>query len=311
MRTAVSRVLVAFLVVCFAFPPGGVSAYQESGGVNVLSILPELICVGDTITLEGVATTDWPEIPTEPGLVPLAPLKITTVEISAQHGKVSPSIVSQSNDGYYFSFTYTAASEGEEDIRLILNRGISTHHEKFKVQRSCDFDAFLLTYMNFTADLGDEEFRSFTTVTGMGTMKRLRNGEPYFQGDGKWDLEENVLSKPAQCVQWYIPPLIASGPFELDGKIDEEGESVNVILAFQPSGKPTYHGKSICIDEDGNEGQAWSIAQGGNADLASKIQTDFPTGGGTQQVEMTGKGIAIVQSQGDLEYTAQLTLIPR
>lgn len=312
MKRTLTVVFVFLLLVSFVLSAKPVSASQATGTVYVISSTPDLVCVGDSFTMTGWASVEYPETPPDNSDdIPLAPLYVTTVQITAQHGKVSPSLFTEGNDGYYFKFTYTAASEGEEDIQLVLNNGIWLHHVAFKVQKNCDFDAFLLTYMNFSTDAGGEEFRSFTTVRGMGTMKRLRTGELYLQGDGKWDLEENVLSKPAMCVQWYIPPLITSGPFDLDGKMSEEGDEVEVILAFQPSGKPTYHGKSICVDENGDVGEGWSVASGGNSDLASKIQATFPSSGGSQSVEMTGAGLNMVQSMGDLEYTAQLTLIPR
>jgi hypothetical protein len=312
MKVKILRFLLALAIVSLCLPQQTASAYQASGGVNVFTIEPSLICVGDSFTLEGAASTDYPDFPpSEPGGIPLAALKVTTVQITALLGKVTPSMISQDNDGYYFSFTYKATSAGDEVIKLVLNSGLATHEVVFKVQKSCDYDAFILTYMNFSAQVGDYEFRSFTTVTGMGTMKRLRTGEAYLQGDGTWNLVEDILSQPPECVQWYTPPLIATGPFDLDGKMAEEGDSVEVILAFQPGGKPTYHGITVCVDADGNEGQAWSTSAGGNPDLASKIQTTFPSAGGTQQVEMTGVGLEMVQSMGDLEYTAQLTLIPR
>lgn len=313
MKRILTAVCVFLLLLSLALSAAPASAAdQATGTVYVISAPPDLVCVGDSFTLTGWASVEYPEDPpSSSDDFPLAPLYVTTVQITAQHGKVTPSLFTEGSDGYYFKFTYTATSEGEEDIQQILNNGLWLNHVAFKVHKNCDFDAFLLTYMNFSTDAAGEEFRSFTTVTGMGTMKRLRTGEPYLQGDGKWDLEENVLSKPAMCVQWYIPPLIASGPFELDGKMSEEGDEVEVILAFQPSGKPTYHGKSWCVDEDGLVSEGWSYAKGGNPDLASKIQTTFPSSGGTQSVELTGVGMNMVQSMGDLEYTAQLTLIPR
>jgi hypothetical protein len=312
MKNAFLNVLLAFFVLSSVLPGAPAQADKPTGGVNVFTDPPQLVCVGDSFTLEGAASTDYPDIPpAEPGGIPLAYLKVTTLQITAALGKVTPATISKNDDFFYFSFTYKAASEGNETIKLTVNSGLATQEVKFKVQKSCDYDAFLLTYMNYTAQVDDWEFRSFTTVTGMGTMKRLRTGEPYLQGDGRWDLNEDILSAPPECVSWYIPPLIASGPFELDGKMAEEGDSLDVILAFQPSGKPTYHGVSTCVEADGNVGQAWSYAVGGNPDLAAKIQTTYPTAGGTQQVEMTGIGVEMVQSTGDLEYIAQLTLIPR
>jgi hypothetical protein len=311
MKLTFFNVLMALLMLPMILPGATAAANNPTGGVNILSILPEIICVGDSFTLEGAASSTYPDLPPDENEIPLAPLPVTTVKITATHGKVTPSMITQANDGYYFSFTYTAISAGDEVIKLDLNSGLAAYEEKFKVQKSCDYDAFLLTYMNFSAQIGDYNFRSFTTVTGMGTMKRLRTGEPYLQGEGKWDLVEDILSKPPECVQWFIPPLIANGPFDLDGKMAEEGDAVEVILAFQPSGKPAYHGKTICVDADGGQGEGWSMAVGGNSDLASKIQTTFPAAGGTQQVEMTGAGMTIVQSVGNLEYIAHLTLIPR
>jgi hypothetical protein len=312
MKKASARVLFVLLFLSLALPQGTVRAYQPSGGVNVFTGLPQLICVGDTITLEGAAGADYPPIePTGPGQIPLAPLIVLNLQISASHGVIKPPLIIKSGDFMYFTFTYTATSPGNDVIKLNLNNGLATNQLSFTVQKSCDYDAFLLTVMNFSAAKSGVDFRSITRVTGMGTMKRLRTGELYLQGDGKWDLEEDILSKPPDCVQYYTPPLIANGPFDLDGKLDEEGESVDTILQFLPSGKPVFHGISTCIEADGSVGQGWGMAMGGNPDLAAKVQTTFPTSGGTQQVELTGGGVNIVQSVGDLEYFAQLTLVPR
>jgi hypothetical protein len=315
MKTAIFRVaLILFLLSqSLALPQHAAYAQATSGGVNVFTSPPDLVCIGDSFSLEGAAGATYPETPPYDanGNLILPPLYVTTLKITAQHGTVTPNSFTEGSDFFYFTIHYKATSEGQETLKLVVNNGLATQEIKFKVQKSCDYDAFLLSYMNFTAQVDDYNFRSFTTVTGMGTMKRLRTGEPYLQGEGHWNLQEDVLSAPPECVQWYIPPLIASGPFELDGKLSEEGDQVDVILAFQPSGKPVYHGVSTCTDEDGNQGQGWGIAQGGNPDLASKIQDTFPSAGGTQQEEITGKGMTIVQSVGDLQYTAQLTLIPR
>ncbi|MGD0750441.1 MAG: hypothetical protein ABSA23_03420 [Anaerolineales bacterium] len=312
MKHAYYKVLFILILLSLAMPQRTVQAYAPSGGVNVFTTLPELICVGDSLTLEGAAGVDYPPIePSGPGLAPLAPLVENAVQITAMHGKVSPSTITHIGDFNYFSFTYTATSAGDDEIKLNLNNGLATYEEKFTVQKSCDYDAFLVTYMNFSTQAGDYQFRSFTTTTGMGTMKRLRTGELYFQGTGNWDLDEDILSKPPECVQWYTPPLIANGPFDLDGKLSEEGDAVDVILQFLPSGEPIFHGISTCTHADGSVGAGWSQAMDGNPDLAAKIQTTFPSEGGTQQVEMTGKGLSMVQSMGDLEYTAQLTLVPR
>jgi hypothetical protein len=312
MKHAYFKILVILILLSLAMPQRTVFAYAPSGGVNVFTTLPELICVGDSYTMEGAAGVDYPPSePTGPGQIPLAPLVESAVQITAIHGKVSPSTITHIGEFNYFSFTYTATSEGEELLKLTLNSGLATYQQQFKVQKSCDYDAFLLSYMNFSTQQPGYEFRSFTTVTGMGTMKRLRTGELYLQGTGNWDLDEDILSKPADCVEWYTPPLIANGPFDLDGKLSEEGDAVDVILQFLPSGKPVFHGISTCTHADGSQSQGWGMAMGGNPDLAAKIQTTFPADGGTQQVEMTGAGMNIVQSVGDLEYTAQLTLVPR
>jgi hypothetical protein len=114
------------------------------------------------------------------------------------------------------------------------------------------------------------------------------------------------------CVQYFNPPLIMQGPFELDGRLDAEGESVDVILSFLPKqGQAVYHGKTICVDADGEIGYGESWAQGGDSSMASKIEAAFLSGGGTQTVELKGAGMDIVQSVGNLDYSATLTLIPR
>jgi hypothetical protein len=45
--------------------------------------------------------------------------------------------------------------------------------------------------------------------------------------------------------------------------------------------------------------------------MASKIEATFLSGGGTQTVELKGAGMDIVQSVGNLDYSATLTLVPR
>ena len=312
MKKVFCNVLVFILFLSLALPQGTVNAYQPSGGVNVFTGLPQLICVGDTIPLEGAAGADYPPSePTGPGQIPLAPLVVLNLQISATHGVITPPLISKSGDFMYFSFTYKATTPGDDVIKLNLNNGLATSQLSFTVQKSCDYDAFLLTVMNFTSTKPGFVFRSVSRITGMGTMKRLRSGEQYLQGDGKWDLEEDILSKPPDCVQYYTPPVIASGPFDLDGKLDADDETVDTIVAMQPSGKPTFHGISTCIEANGSVGKGWGIAMGGDPDLAAKIQTTFPISGGTQQVELQGGGMNIVQSVGDVEYFAQLTLVPR
>jgi hypothetical protein len=309
MKSISLKILSALFLVFFTLPLLIVHASETTGGVNVFTILPELVCVGDTYAMEGAAGVTFGETePTLPGEIPLPKLAPTNLVISAIHGKVTPQTIFREGD-YYFTFTYTAMSPGDEVIKVVLNNGLAMYEQKFKVQKSCDYDVFTLTTMNLAVN-GDN-FRSITRVSGMGTMKRLRTGVAYFQGEGKWDLEEDILTAPSFCVKWNIPPLIANGPFDLDGKLDEEGESVDAILSFLPGSKPIYHGVSTCIDAEGNELQGWSLARGGNSDLASKVQSTFPPDGGTQEVELTGKGMDIVQSAAIVEYTSQLTLIPR
>lgn len=286
--------------------------YQVTGGVNILSVPPRRVCVGDTFTLKAAASTDYPPIHTSSGASPLAPLKVTTVQANAELGRVTPELTSQYNDGFYLDLTYRAVEPGTETITLVLNNGLATYQERFQVEEQCDFDAFLMEVIHLSFDTGDEQFRSLTHVTGTGTMKRDREGSQFYQGDGTWHLEETVLSKPSICVEYYIPPLITSGPFELDGRLSDEGEEVDVILSFLPrQGEPVYYGKSICVDENGETGYGWGYLQGGDPTLAAKIEASFPAGGGSQAVEMEGKGLEMVRSMGNFDYTARLTLIPR
>jgi len=281
---------------------------QVVGDVNILSVLPRRICVGDTITLNGAASiTNLEEIPP-----PLAWLPVTTVRAKAKLGRISPDKIIQYNDGFYFDVTYKATAPGMETITLTVNDTVAVTEERFEVAEKCDYDAFLTTVMNFSVDLGDEIFRSVTHITGMGTMKRDRGGSEFYQGEGTWHLEEIILSKPAMCVQYYSPPLIMHGPFELDGKLQEEGETVDVIVSFLPrQGQPVYHGKTICVDEDGEIGYGESWSQGGDPSMASKINATFISGGGTQVVELKGAGMNMVQSMGNLDYSAIMTLISR
>jgi hypothetical protein len=311
MRDRLSHVpaFLLMLSLLLALMPQQPAAAQPQvvGGVNILSVLPKKICVGDTITLNGAASiTNLEEIPP-----PLAWLPVTVVRAKAKLGRVSPDEIVQYNDGFYFDMTYKATTPGMETITLTVNDTVAVTEERFEVTEKCDYDAFLTEVMYFSADLGDELFRSITHVTGMGTMKRDREGTEFYQGEGTWHLEENVLSKPSMCVQYYSPPLITQGPFELDGRLEAEGESVDVILSFLPKqGQLDYHGKTICVDADGETGYGESWAQGGDSSMASKIEATFLSGGGTQTVELKGAGIDIVQSVGNLDYSATLTLIP-
>jgi len=308
---ALALMLTVSLLLGFQ-PQQTAQAYDRiTGGVLFHSGIPQKICVGDKLTINGAAGVSNMDEPPPP----LAWLPATHLKIYAQLGVVDPTEISQYNDGFYFSFTYTATQPGTENLTLIVNEGLAQTQERFEVEEKCDYDAFVTTVMHFTADLDEERFQSITHVTGMGTMKRDRSeGLPYYQGEGTWHLEEKVLSKPSICVEYYMPPLILSGPFELDGKIADEGDTLDVILQFLPKrGASFYHGESICVDESGEKGYGYGIADMNKADpsLASKIEATFPTGGGTQNVELKGVGMEMVQSAGTLDYTATLTLIPR
>lgn len=304
---------IALLIVTsvfFGMPPQRLAEANQSwtGGVLIHTVLPDKICVGDTITIDGGASvTAMEDAPP-----PLAWLPVTRVNAKAALGKITPDEVTQYNDGFYFSLTYKATAPGSETITLTVNDGLATTQERFEVEEKCDYDAFVTTVMHFRVDLDDEIFQSITHVTGTGTMTRDREGSEFYQGDGTWHLEEIVLSKPSMCVEYYIPPLIIHGPFELDGHLTDEGDTVDVILSFLPQiGESFYHGESVCIDEEGDAVYGYGSAQGGDPSLASKIEASFPTSGGSQSVELEGKGLEMVQSAGDLDYTATLTLIPR
>lgn len=298
------------LALLLGLPPQPTAAmYKVSGGVNILSVLPKKICVGDTITLHGAASAEYYDDNPTP---PLAWLQVTHVSASAQLGQVTPGELEQLNDGFYFDLTYKAVQPGSETIRLVVNNGVAATQETFEVEEKCDYDAFITSVMHLTADLDDMRFESITHVTGTGQMKRDRQGSHFYQGDGKWHLEEIVLSKPPICVEYYSPPLIVSGPFELDGRLSDEGDEVDVILSFLPdTTRSFYHGETVCVDENGEVGTGYGIAQGGDPSLASKVNATFLTGGGTQSVLLEGKGMDMVQSVADLDYTAALTLIPR
>jgi hypothetical protein len=179
------------------------------------------------------------------------------------------------------------------------------------VEENCDYDAFLTSVLYFDAEMEGEIFQSLTHVSGTGTLKRDREGSQFYLGDGTWHLEELILSKPSICVQYYAPPLIMSGPFELDGRLADDGETIDVILSFLPrQGEAMRYGDLICIDEEGGTGYAWGMIEGGDPTLAAKIEATFLAGGGSQSVDLEGKGVDIVRSVGNLENTATLTLIP-
>ena len=86
MKLSRLKVVLVLSLLIVSMPPASVNA-QVSGGVNVFTIVPKLVCVGDSFKLDGVASTDWQDFPED---IPLAPLQITTVQISALHGKVTP-----------------------------------------------------------------------------------------------------------------------------------------------------------------------------------------------------------------------------
>jgi hypothetical protein len=303
-----AALLALFLGLCI--PPAQIVRAQDkvTGGVNILGIPPRLVCVGDTFTLEGAASVDFPPLP---GDVPLAPLSYINLDIKADHGQVTPDGAWFPADFTYFVITYKATTPGVDFIHVTLNDGVATTLERIEVQKSCDYDAYVTTFMRITADIGYLS-TEIGNVTGTGILKRLRDGDPYLQGDGTWHLESNIITQPPDCVQWYMPPLTASGPFDLDGKVDPEAETLEVILQFKPRiGETITHGKSICVDSDGGQSEGWGYAQATNDEGGAKIQATYPIGGGSQQVELTSQGLNTMKTQADIEYQAVLTIIPR
>lgn len=310
-------ILICALIASLA-PQGAVRASplqtgDVTGGVNIFTTQPDLICVGDTVVFEGAASVDFPEIPTQPGEIPLAPLAFISLQYQAQNGQVTPKDDWFPTDFTYFTVAYKATKPGPDVLTITLNDSAATYQEPIQVQEKCDYDVYLLSTMYYTVDLGDEEFRSITNIAGTGVMKRDRQGSAFYQGDGRFHLEENMLSKPAMCVQYYMPPLIFSWKFDLDGHLDSDANMLDVLLSFLPySGPPVRHGNSVCIDADGGRGEGYGILQGpGDPSKVGKIQTSVPLGGGTRQVAIEGEGMKIVQSQGTLDYIATLTVIPR
>ena len=316
LSTAKGILLACLLMLVLGAGPAHPAAAQTeplTGGAAFHSLPPDFVCVGDSFQFQAAASTDWPDFPPDENgnAIPLAPLPVTVVQISAELGAVTPAQINEPSDFVEFSFTYTAKRAGTETITLNVDNGLAKTIERFEVHEKCDYDAYLLTIMHLTVDLDDERPQYLSRLVGTGIMKRDREGSQFLQGDGQWHLQEIMLTRPAMCVEWYFPPLLADGPFQLDGRVADEGDSVDVILSFQPSGGTTYHGVSICVDEDGNVGEGWSYATGGNESLAATIDSTYPLDGGTNQVEMKGKGIEMVESQALLEYWATLTLIPR
>lgn len=312
MKAKYVLILSFFLMLSLVFSliPQQTAAAEPktSGGVEIFTVLPNRVCVGDTLTLKGGASFTYLEDAPEG----LAWLPVTRVNIHADHGQVSPDQIIQENDGFYFTFTYKATSAGPETITVVLNDGVASTMERFEVAENCDYDVYLLTTVNFTTNAGDEQFRSMTHITGTGILKRNRDGSQTFAGDGTWHLEEIVLSKPSQCVSYYMPPLILSGPFNLEGRLSDAGDTVGVRLNFLPKqGDPVYHGESVCVDEDGNTGYGAGIIQGGDPALAASIEAAFMSGGGSQLVELEGVGKDMVESIGTVDYNARMTLILR
>ena len=317
-----SPILILLLVLVLAFPTvtsaqagnAGADPLGTRGGLILYTVPPQTVCVGDTFTVEGGSFISFPDLPpATPGETPLAPISFIHITVSTTVGSATPNDIYEITDSLYFSFTYTAKAPGNETIKATENDGVAFDTIQFKVEATCAYDAFLVTVLDFTAQVTDFEVHTLTNVAGTGTMKRAASASDILQGTGTWHLEENMLSQPPDCVQWYMPPLLLSGNFELDGEVNSEEDTVSVILSFLPrDGPPVFHGVSTCVDADGNESEGWGyVMPGGDEALIAKIQTDFPTGGGSQPVELTGGGVNIVQSVGNLEYTAVLTIIPR
>lgn len=303
-----SILLILILVLNLVPQQTAAAQTQTSGGVAIFSVLPNRICVGDTLTINGGASFTYLEDAPEG----LAWLPVTRVQIKATLGQVTPDQIIQENEGFNFNFTYKATTPGTETITITLNDGAATTQEQFEVEEKCDYDVYLLEVMHFTANMNDEQFSSITHTTGTGLLKRDRSGSHLFDGEGTWHLEEIILSKPSNCVEYYMPPIILSGPFKLEGKLSDAGDTVGVRLNFLPKqGESVYHGQSVCIDEDGNAGYGWSISQGGDPSMAATIEAAFMSGGGSQTVEMEGSGMDLVQTVGQTDYTASMTLILR
>lgn len=279
-----------------------------TGGTIIYTVPPNKVCVGDTLTFNGGAgITLMDDLPAS-----LAWLPVIKLDIHAELGQVSPQQIIHEGDFTYYRFTYKATQPGKETITVTVNDTLASDQESFEVEDQCDYDAFLTDVVYFSADMEGEKFQSISHITGTGTMKRDRQGSQSFQGDGTWHLEEIVLSKPSECVEYYMPPLIMSGPFQLTGLLADNGDTIDVKLNFLPrQGEALRHGDAICVDAEGNTGVGWGYITGGDPALAAKFETTFLSGGGTQSVDMQGGGVDIVESVGDLDYTATLTLIPR
>lgn len=82
-----------------------------------------------------------------------------------------------------------------------------------------------------TADLGGERPESLSHGVGSGLLKRDRDGSPFLQGVGQWHLQSNLLSKPSMCVEWYTPALLLDSRFEPDGRLADEGDSLDRRVA--------------------------------------------------------------------------------
>ena len=206
----------SLILVMGAAPARSVQAQEDqiTAGAAFHSLPPYYVCVGDSFQFQAAASTTWPDFPPDENGLPvrLAPLPVTNIDISAELGAVSPVQINHPGDWIEFGFTYTAKKAGTETVTLTVNQGLAKTIERFEVHEQCDYDAYLLTVMHMTIDIGDGPQQYLAREVGTGILKRDRQGSQFLQGDGRWHLQQTMLTKPSECVEWYTPPLADGWP---------------------------------------------------------------------------------------------------
>ena len=180
------------------------------------------------------------------------------------------------------------------------------------MHEQCDYDAYLLTVMHMTIDIGDGPQQYLARQVGTGILSVIVRAASSCRAMAVGTCRIRRSPNPRSVWNGTCHRCCWMARFELDGRVTDEGDSLDVKLSFlPPDGPPVFHGVSICVYENGDVGEGWSTSSGGDASLAAQINSTYPLDGGSNQVEMEGKGLQMVAAQSQLDYQAVLTIIPR